>query len=201
LYPVEAFLVGLVVCIFATAVAADNGNRSGSVLRPPAVPLVTHDPYFSTWSFADRLTDGWSKHWTGANHALCGIVRIDGKPYRFMGVRPESVPAMRQVRSQVLPTRTVYTFEADGVELRMTFLTPALPYNLDILSRPVTYILWQARATDGKRHEVSLYLDASAEWAVNTTDQKVVWSRYRLGGRWTCCAWAPSNSRCPRESG
>lgn len=99
-----------------------------------------------------------------------------------MGVRPETVPPMKQTGVQVLPTRTVYTFEAGGVELQMTFLTPALPYNLDVLSRPVTYILWQARATDGKAHEVSLYLDASAEWAVNTTNQQVVWSRYRLSG-------------------
>jgi hypothetical protein len=174
-------LTSVACCLIGLLALSERVRASSTLFRPPAVPLVTHDPYFSAWSFADRLTDDWSKHWTGANHALCGIARIDGKPYRFMGVRPESVPAMPQVRLQVLPTRTVYTFEADGVELQMTFLTPALPYNLEVLSRPVTYILWQARATDGKRHEVSLYLDASAEWAVNTTDQKVVWSRYRLG--------------------
>ena len=162
-------LTGVACCLIGLLALSERVRASSTLFRPPAVPLITHDPYFSAWSFADRLTDDWSKHWTGANHALCGIARIDGKPYRFMGVRPKSVPAMRQVRLQVLPTRTVYTFEADGVELQMTFLTPALPYNLEVLSRPVTYILWQVCATDGKRHEVSLYLDASAEWAVNTT--------------------------------
>ncbi|MEJ5253350.1 MAG: DUF4965 domain-containing protein [Armatimonadota bacterium] len=176
-------VIGLLFCALTLGTAGDTAPASSaSTFRPPAVPLVTHDPYFSVWSFTDRLTDSWSRHWTGANHALCGLARIDGKTYRFMGVRPESVPPMTQTHLQVFPTRTVYTFEADGVELQMTFLTPALPYNLDVLSRPVTYILWQARSTDGKAHEVSLYLDASAEWAVNTTNQQVVWSRYRLGG-------------------
>lgn len=176
-------MVGMLFCVLTVfAVGCESASAPASRFRPPAVPLVTHDPYFSAWSFSDQLTDSWSKHWTGANHALCGLARIDGTTYRFMGQLPRDVPPMKQTGVDVLPTRTIYTFEAGGVELKLTFLTPALPYDLEVLARPVTYIIWQARSVDGKKHNVSIYLDASAEWVVNTTDQQVVWSRYRLEG-------------------
>ena len=71
-----------------------------SRVRPPAVPLVTHDPYFSVWSFADRLTDCWSSHWTGAGNGMCGLIRVEGKSYRFAGQTPAATP-MEQVELQV----------------------------------------------------------------------------------------------------
>jgi hypothetical protein len=149
--------------------------------RPPAVPLIAHDPYFSVWSFNDRLTDDWSKHWTGANQAIAILARVDGHPFRLAGVAPKSVPAMTQTALEVWPTRTVYRFEAGGVEIALTFLSPLLPGDIDLLSRPVSYIAWECRATDDRKHNVSLYADVSAELCVNTPEQKVEWGRYRLG--------------------
>ena len=150
--------------------------------RPPAVPLVAHDPYFSIWSMADRLTDEATKHWTGTVQSLTAMVRIDGRTYRIMGRDPQQVPAMPQTRLQVLPTRTIYEFEVESLHLIFTFLTPALPNDLDILSRPLTYLVWEAKSVDGKEHAVSIYFDASAELVVNTPDQPVAWSRFKLGG-------------------
>jgi hypothetical protein len=90
-------------------------------MRPPAVPLVVHDPYFSIWSFGDKLAESWPRHWTGARHALCSMVRIDGKTYRIMGLEPKDVPAMEQTAVRVFPTRTTYVFRGGGVELVLDF--------------------------------------------------------------------------------
>jgi hypothetical protein len=136
-------------------------------LRPPAVPLVACDPYFSIWSPADKLNDANTVHWTGKPHRLSSLARVDGKAYRIMGGTPESVPALAQKSVEVLPTRTIYTFEDAGVALNLTFTTAALPEDIDILSRPVTYLTYTLRSTDGKDHNVELYMDASAELTVN----------------------------------
>ncbi|MCJ7611380.1 MAG: DUF4965 domain-containing protein, partial [Candidatus Aminicenantes bacterium] len=150
--------------------------------RPPAVPLVTHDPYFSIWSFNDRLTDDWPRHWTGVPHPLCGLVRLDGRPFRLMGPGPAAAPARDQKSLRVGPTRTEYVFVAGGVRITLTFTSPLLPYDLDVLSRPATYLTWEVSSTDGGEHAVSLYLDCSLEIAVDRPEQSVVWSRFRVEG-------------------
>lgn len=153
-----------------------------TALRPPATPLITHDPYFSVWSTADSLTSEPTKHWTGSDQPLSGLARIDGQTYRYLGNQPRDAAPMKQILRQVTPTRTLYQFEAAGVRLNLTFLTPALPGDLDILSRPVTYVQLEANATDGRTHDVDLYFDASAALAVNIADQKTTWSRVHVGG-------------------
>lgn len=145
-------------------------------LRPPSVPLVVVDPYFSIWSPADHLNDVATKHWTGRPHRLTSFVRIDGKAWRVMGDQPASVPAMKQKALEVAPTRTIYTFESPAVEVTLTFMTPALPDDLMTLARPVTYLTWDAKSADGLAHTVSVYFDATAEPAVDELDEEVVWS-------------------------
>ena len=150
--------------------------------RPPAVPLVACDPYFSVWSFADRLTDDATRHWTGKRHALSALVRIDGKAWRLMGPGPEGVPALPQVGLGVLPTRTIYEFEGPEAHITLTFLTPALLDDLDVLARPVTYLTWDVRSRDGREHAASLYFSAAAELAVDSPRQRVTWDRAAVEG-------------------
>ncbi len=174
----------LVAAVLTLAGAVTSPVVAQSAPRPPAVPLVTHDPYFSIWSTSDELSGDTTRHWTGTPHALTSLIRIDGQTYRLMGKEPAALKALQQTRLQVFPTRTVYTFQAPNAQTQvtLTFTTPLLPDDLDVLSRPVTYLTWEVRSGDNKPHAVSLYLDTSAHLAVNTASQTVAWQRKKIGG-------------------
>lgn len=167
--------------LFFSFVAVLAGAQTLPSLRPPAVPLITHDPYFSVWSTADNLTGQPTKHWTGTDQPLAGMIRIDNTTLRFLGQWQRSVPPMKQVSREVTPTRTLYSFEQNGVKLDLTFFTPAFADDLDVLSRPATYLLFDVRSTDGNAHDVTLYFDASSILAVNTPEQPVTVSRLKYG--------------------
>jgi hypothetical protein len=145
--------------------------------RAPATPLIVHDPYFSIWSATDRLTDSDTTHWTGSPQPISGIVRIDGKPFRFMGHHPDNIPAMTQTGASITPTHTRYEFREGGVTLNFAFFTPAMMSDLDLLSRPVTYLIWDVQAADGATHTVSVLLDVDPVIAVNDRSEEVVTSR------------------------
>ena len=156
-------------------------------LRPPAVPLVTVDPYFSVWSFADNLYDDFTRHWTGRRNSLTGVIEIDGERLIFAGKAwpdPERYfqepLRMKQQSVNVTPLTTTYVFAERGVELQVRFTTPLLPHELELLSRPVSYVEFSARSVDGKNHDISIYFDLSGEWCVNTSKQRVVAKRKQI---------------------
>ncbi|MGH9519790.1 MAG: DUF5127 domain-containing protein, partial [Terriglobales bacterium] len=159
-----------------TALAAQSAT-----LRPPAVPLILHDPGFSIWMMGDTLTSGPTRHWTGVPQPLNGLIRIDGTTYRWLG-NDRGVPALPQQSLTVTPTRTIAGLANAAIELQVTFLNPALPRDLATLARPVTYLSWSARSLDGNPHAVTLYLDASGALAVNDNSQPVVWGRDQVPG-------------------
>ena len=166
--------------LLAGACVAPLHAQQPVTVRTPATPLVVHDPYFSVWSFDDTLDGGPTRHWTGTEQQLNGLIRIDGHLFRFMGEAREA-PPLPQVSRTIWPTRTIYEFEGSGIHLTATFFTPALPDDPDVLSRPLTYLTWAVRSSDGRGHAVQLSVDMSAQLAVDNQHQSVVWGTSRVG--------------------
>jgi hypothetical protein len=306
-------------------------GASAQQRKAPAYPLITHDPYFSIWSFTDDLNAGPTKHWTGTNHALSGLIKVDQQVYSFLGkadkyfemllptaegksytakysekapaagwekadyndqswkagnapfgdsdaktqwksdnlwMRREfnldnidlkglnlrinhddnidlfingvkvyscncwtgkyvnipidekikgvlrkgkniiaahvkntaggqwldvglavekpaaelkSVLMAKQNNVTINATQTIYQFSAGKVDLELTFTSPLLMDNLDLVARPVSYVSFKLKANDGKKHNAQVYFGASTDIATNNPAQEVEASAYRNG--------------------
>ena len=139
------------------------------IMRLPALPLVANDPYFSVWCAADRLTDADTTHWSGAVKRLCGMIDIDGKPFRYLGL--DGGEAMETLSLTVTPTSTRSVLQASGVLLTLVFTTPLLLDDPDVLSTPVTFIELSAEAADGKAHELSLSFSAYDDFCYDGSER------------------------------
>lgn len=319
-------IVLLVSLSLLTSCTPEKSNKASitTEFRAPAYPLITVDPYFSAWSFTDKLFESPVVHWTGETHALIGALRVDGQVYRFLGkedipwktllptakeepweakftikappkgweqagfnagnwksgfgafgnpghqnsntswetkeiwVRreftlPDLLPdaalylkyshdddfelylngkeivntgnqARREVTQKIdlallngngknviaahcmdrggaayvdfgiftesdrkevfsqtavqnrvalSATQTHYHFTCGPVDLKLQFVSPLLPDDLDLLSRPVNYINYEVVSNDGAEHDVQIYFETTPEWAVNEPSQEV----------------------------
>lgn len=104
----------------------------------PAYPLWLIDPLFSVWSKTDTLNAGDTVFWTGLEKRAFGFVRWNGKMYSFLGRRDRVIP-LTQTSLEVHAFSTDYTFRGEGFALKVRFLSPLLPGDLDVLSCPVCY--------------------------------------------------------------
>lgn len=145
--------------------------------RPPAVPLLVFDPYFSIWSFSDNLYDDSTRHWTGAKNAITGLVKCGKKVWRFMGKVADreyyycEPDVIRQTGLRVFPTITEYTFENKKLKLTVRFINPLVTDDLKLLSRPVGYIEYEVQ--NKTKEDVEVYFDFSAEICVNSYQNNI----------------------------
>jgi lipopolysaccharide export LptBFGC system permease protein LptF len=299
--------------------------------KAPAYPLISHDPYFSIWSMTDTLNASPTKHWTGAEQGLTGLIKVDGKTYRVIGneskhyeniaatsdeqdytvkyteeapsgswenmsyndaswktgkapfahnrsangtrwrtenlwvrrvfdvntipngnaylkirhddnievylngekiyslkgwiERFEYIPINKeklkkgknvlaihiantaggafldagivteselnkhtgiinaiQNKVTVNATQTIYNFACGPVNAAITFTSPLIITDLNLLSRPVSYVTYSVKSNDSKSHNVQVYFGASTNLATNTPAQEVVTQKYNAAG-------------------
>ena len=304
-----------------------SSSLFAQVHKAPAYPLITHDPYFSIWSMNDTLNAAPTKHWTGTDQPLIGMIKVDGKTYRVIGAEGQtynsilpasdeknytakyletapksgwenisfndadwksgrapftsdkksegtlwnspdlwmrrtfnltktnfnkiflklnhddnievylngekvyektgwihkfefipldenklkvgknvlaihientaggafldagivSEPAIKKNASEIKAaqtnltmnaTQTIYDFNCGPIDATITFTSPLLLKDLELLSRPVSYVTYSVKSNDGKSHNVQVYFGASTDIAVNTPVEEVVTTKY-----------------------
>ncbi|MCR8560246.1 DUF4965 domain-containing protein [Mucilaginibacter sp. BJC16-A38] len=87
----------------------------------------------------------------------------------------------KQTSVKMNATQTIYNFKCGAADLKLTFTSPLLLNDLNILARPVSYIAYSVKSNDGKQHDVKVFFSASADIARNTISQPVTAKKYASG--------------------
>lgn len=139
----------------------------------PAYPLWVIDPDFSVWSKNDTLNGGDAIFWQGTPRRAYGLVRFGGKTYCFLGRRDDALP-LAQKEVAVTAFETAYTFACAAFTLKVSFLSPLLPDDLQILSCPVCYTRYELRAKGALPADFSVALVLDEEYCYSTKRAPVV---------------------------
>ncbi len=110
-----------------------------------------------------------------------GLAYVDFGIFKESDIKPVFAQTAVQNSLKITATQTKYDFTCGPVDLRVEFVSPLLMDDLDLLSRPVNYINYEAVSTDGKSHDVQVYFEATPEWAVNELNQEVEVSTGKSG--------------------
>ena len=150
----------------ALSIAAAAAAMQAAAFRPPAVPLVSVEPHFSVWSPADRLYDAETAHWAGAVQPLRLYLDAGGRTYRLCGrcAKDAQMPVLPQVSCRVAATTTSYRFDdGRGLSAEVDFTTPRIAADLELFSRPVTYVTVRVKGAE----KWSVRAEISGAWATN----------------------------------
>ena len=118
----------------------------------------------------------------GQNVLACHCHNTYGGAYVDMGLYLSVLEEAEQLSCTVTATSTYYTFRCGGIDLDVVFTTPQVMTDLTLFSTPISYISYQAKSNDNRSHNVSIYLQTSAEMAIRTSSQATTTKRKLAGG-------------------
>lgn len=171
-------------------------NLTADDLKKDLYIVFSHDDVFSlyingaksvqtgeTWLQGEtkHINDQLKKHLkVGKNviaahcHNTTGGSYVDFGIYENVKEASPNIELAQQNACHVLPTSTYYNFTCGPVQLDLVFTAPMLIDDLDLLSTPINYISYQVKATDGKKHDIQLYLAASPQIATASKNDAIV---------------------------
>ena len=140
-------------------------------LRAPSIPLFTVDPYFSVWSPSEKVNYKMLSHWTGSVNDIFGLVTVDGETRTFLGY-DRNKKKIEQVSIDINALETACIFENEKIRLYVNFMTPLLPDELDIFTRPVSYMSVRYEKKDETVKDVSVKLLVGDSLCLNRRNEK-----------------------------
>lgn len=127
----------------------------------PAYPLFVKDPYFSLWATEDDLTDGNVKSWWGEEKPIYGFIKTEKETYCFLGNYKdvECCGVKRAIPQSVEVTAftTDYTFAIGEKSFKVSFVSPLLLTDTELMSMPVCYMNFEAENENNA--EVFLFIN------------------------------------------
>lgn len=127
----------------------------------PAYPLFVKDPNFSLWTTAEELNSVNVTSWYGAEKKIYGFIKTRGETYCFLGnaadFKNSGVKKAEQLYTGVTAFTTDYEFKAGNARLKVSFVSPLPPADLQLLSMPVCYMNYEVTGDDNA--EISLFVN------------------------------------------
>lgn len=152
----------------------------------PAYPLFVKDPNYSIWSCTDALNDSAPKTWWGEDKPVFGLLRTHGKTYCFLGdaaaLKAHGAIKAEQTSLGVTSFTTDYEFKMGDAKLKISFVSPLPPDDLELLDMPVCYMEYELSGCDDA--ELSLFVNRriAYNYAPDNTEKKVRGGVMKLDG-------------------
>eukprot|EP00039_Didymoeca_costata_P022326 m.346519 g.346519 ORF g.346519 m.346519 type:complete len:773 (+) comp29453_c0_seq1:52-2370(+) len=154
--------------------------------RVPATPLWVHSPYINWLMPSDNATGDWVWHVRNDKvGSMTALVRIDNVTYSILGPLHTAcptndstlaVPPLQQISPPIiLPTRTVYSFTSQSVDINMTFASPKYIEDMDSYT-PVALFTVEAISKDLQSHYVSVFFELTGQLVVDNDQNNVSWA-------------------------